>query len=1199
MVCFDTVYMAPRVRVALNSVLEPQYARKFWDLVDKLRSGRFDIKGLHVEKLHTRKGKVYSARLNVEIRVIFSMLTSGEKRSLVIWDANHHDVAYSKVDRMCLPVGLQEASGDLEPIEAWGTGSGRSLADLAGEAEQSDSEEMTDGLLLFEVPHYVLAEPGKYQLFERNIDRYLRLTDEQEELIKRHDKAYLVQGSAGTGKTTLALFHALNLYERNPDDDIFFFTYQDELACVCRCYKVNLVGEEENPDCPEDGGLRVFSYLEFCRHYLRRHLEDMHIDWQWISRDTSLEYLQAIINSKARWARAIQAEDTYSYIYSILKGRLVPGADRFPETDEDYQRIFKGYGTTPNNLEEIMEIFQLYETRLARSHKKDEADLIRYCYQNLKNTAMLSEEKRSTWIVIDEIQDFTELEWKSILLFWENKCKLSKTHLSFPFLSGDRNQNISRSGFRWQEVDSYVDAILKKMHRPSALVKAPLHKNFRNTLEIFNLGRFIRERAPESGGDIGTPPNFSGSLPTLIVGEQREFVDFLMGICAGEDQSLPAPLVVLFEDETDLKTIKRRLPLDDGLFLMPLRKSKGMEFEDCILYRLFASSKVIAEDTGVDLIARLFDLWYMAVTRARKNLVIYLTPDDWSAVERLFAGHEQELAQLVDLRRGDSGLALKEFFDRSEKYVPNYNVIFLERVKAQESWDEAQKEDAESLTEQERESRLVQALRLWKKCRDWRNLGNGYKSLGRYSDAIPYLKIANLPGAVAECFENVGDFEQAAHYYEENHALDDAARCYEHRGSYQKAAEMYELGQQWMKAGTNYERAEQNKKAAVCFEKAQNWEQAANLYCLRAEWLKAAEFYIKCQQFNLAAEMYLKVKDKLDAARCYSKAGDHQKAAKLLESLNRWSEAAESYEQAGMVEKAGPLYAKAGRLKDVACCAEKLGDWKLAASSYERMRNWLKAGEAYLSLGANDKAADCFDKGQEWANALPLFVELQDWLRAGRCCDRLGNLAPAIEYFVKAEAYNEAGHCYEKGQQWNQAADCYLKADNHAAAAEMLSRAHRRMDAARLYLLAGHTAPAMELARAIPPGDQSAAGKAGDLRLDLAVWAEQTNKMDIAGAVYEHMGQFMLAGARFKQAALPGKAAPCYERDRKFALAAELYLQAGDLGKAAVCYKAINQWQKAADCFERAREWDKARQMYERIGDHEGVRRCESSAQWL
>src|SRR4030095_8816782 len=243
-------------------------------------------------------------------------------------------------------------------------------------------------------------------------------------------------------------------------------------------------------------------------------------------------------------------------------------------------------------------------------------------------------------------------------------------------------------------------------------------------------------------------------MPTLSIGEERECVDFLSAICAGDDQSLPAPLVVLVEDDNDLKTLKRGLPLDDGLFFMPLRKSKGMEFEDCILYRLFASSRMISEDTGVDLIARLFDLWYMAVTRARKNLAIYLTPDDWSAVETLFGGQIDELLHLVDLRRGDSAATLREFYDRSEKYVPNYNVIFLDRVKAQESWDEARK-DKPGLTDKERESLTVQALRLWKKCRDWRNLGHGYQSLGRYAEAVPYLKLANLPGDVAECFEKL------------------------------------------------------------------------------------------------------------------------------------------------------------------------------------------------------------------------------------------------------------------------------------------------------------------------------------------------------------------------------------------------------------------------------------------------------------
>lgn len=1195
MVRFDTVYMAPRVRVALGSILEPAYVRKFWELVDKLRGGRFDIRGLNVEKLHTRRGKVYSARLNKELRVIFSMFARGEKRSLVLWDANHHDAAYDRVERTVLPFMLQGEGGDLETVQSWGAGTGRSLSELDAEAQDIDSEELTDGLLLFAVPHYVLAEPGKYGAFEKNIDRYLRLTDEQEDLIRRYDRAYLVQGSAGTGKTTLALFHALDLFERSPDDDIFFFTYQDELACVCRCYKVNLVGEEES-ESDSGGGLRVFSYLEFCRHYLRSNLESKPVSWQFVDRPESIRLIEEIIASKSRWSRSIQAEDTYSYIYSILKGRFVPGEDRFPESDDDYRRIFKGYGSVPKNLDEILEIYRMYEMRLARGNLKDEADLIRYCYQGLKNTALLSGDKRATWIVIDEIQDFTELEWKSILLFWENKCKVAGAPLSFPFLSGDRNQNISRSGFRWQDVDSYVDGILRDLHRPNALTKVQLHKNFRNTLEIFNLGKFIRQRAPEGGGEPGLPPNFSGRKPLVVVGDKADFVRFLAEVGTGSQQELPAPLVVLFEDEQDLKSLRRGLPIDDGLFLMPLRRSKGMEFEDCILYRLFSSISGLDEDSGPDLTARLFDLWYMGVTRGRKNLLIYLTPEDWQLVRSFFAADLPCLLDLVDLHESDPLPALKEFHEGGEKYVPNYNVIFLERVKAQEAWDEA---GQDSVSEEEGLALREQALRLWKKCRDWSSLGLHLKEMGRFHEAISYLRLANLPNHVAFCFESLGDLISAGQYYEEDHDLRKAADCYRRGGNHGRAAEIFEILQSWMDAGRCWADAGESKRAATCFEHAQEWEEAANFFSLRGEWLKAADLYKKCERFESAAEMYLKVKDKLDAARCYTMAGLHLKAAKLLESLNRWAEAAECYDRAGAPEKAGPLYAKAGRLKEVAACAEKVGDWALAAPTYERMRNWSKAAHGYLLLGMKAKAVACMENGGDWEKALPLLIESGEWLRVARACEKTGRIEEAIEHYLQEGAYAEAGHCYEKLEQWNQAADCYLKGQNFLSAAQMLARVGRRVDAARLCLLAGQIGPAMEFARGVLPGDPSAEKRHGDLRLDLALWAEQKGKLEAAAAIYESLGQFMLAAHRYKQSCNPLKAAACFEKDRKFALAAELYLEGGEHTRAAECYQSLNQWQKAAACFELCQQWARAKELYERCGDEEGARRCQSSARWL
>jgi len=196
-----------------------------------------------------------------------------------------------------------------------------------------------------------------------------------------------------------------------------------------------------------------------------------------------------------------------------------------------------------------------------------------------------------------------------------------------------------------------------------------------------------------------------------VIGREDQFTQFLKEMNTRR-QDLPAPLVALFEDENDLKSMKRKMPIDDGVFLMPMRQSKGMEFEDCILYRLFASISNISEDTGEDLIARLFDLWYMGVTRARKSLLTYLTPEDWSGVQKYFADHLDELLSLVDVVENDPLEALREFQEQSEKYVPNYNVIFLERVKAQEAWQEFRGGDRADLTEGERDQRREQALRL-------------------------------------------------------------------------------------------------------------------------------------------------------------------------------------------------------------------------------------------------------------------------------------------------------------------------------------------------------------------------------------------------------------------------------------------------------------------------------------------------------
>src|SRR5262249_33449228 len=144
--------------------------------------------------------------------------------------------------------------------------------------------------------------------------------------------------------------------------------------------------------------------------------------------------------------------------------------------------------------------------------------------------------------------------------------------------------------------------------------------------------------------------------------------------------------------------------------------------------------------------------------------------------------------------------SLAAFYESAEKYVPNYNAVFLERAQAEECWEDWLRSRETTDSAKLGKELADRALRLWKKCRDWTSLGKALQELERYVEAIPYLKQAHLPGNVAYCYEHTGNLAEAARYYEEDHALNDAARCYELSGEHKHAAELYALCGEWLKA---------------------------------------------------------------------------------------------------------------------------------------------------------------------------------------------------------------------------------------------------------------------------------------------------------------------------------------------------------------------------------------------------------------
>lgn len=1203
MLSFSNVYITLRVRASLQKVVQAPQHKKFWDLVLKLKDGQFEIPGLNVEKLYSKSGKLFSARMSREMRLIFSMRREGSNNSLIIHELNHHDQAYDRLARTELSAtNLQDANELLRENSSKANESGQVLEC------NIESEPALAPAQLFKVPHYLLADPGKYIQFEKSLDRYLDLSEEQEEILALRERTLLVQGPAGTGKTTLALFWALNLYEEHMDDAVYLFTYHDELACVCRAYKVNLVGEEEDErDETNESGIKVFSYIDFCRRHLRQVLKKKDGERQWISRKQSIDILKQIISAKPRWARAFSAEDLYGLIYSILKGRFMPGTESLPASKEDYEHIFKDYGRMPEGFEDTLEVFAQYQARLERSGYLDEADIIRLSYDFLKQNAFLAAAGRRLWIVIDEVQDFTELEWKSILLFWENHCKQHQGSPSFPFLCGDINQNISRSGFRWQELESYLQSILRKLHRPNSLKKVTLHQNYRNTLQIHQLAAFMRKFASDTG-DLGLAPELEGDRPRLVIASDQELLSFLQEKeSRGESVN---PLVVLVENDDSLSFLRKELANSQSVFLLSLRSAKGMEFEDVIIHRAFSSSATIsALGSGAEA-SRLFDLWYMGITRACKNLLLVQNRDDYQRLGELLQERDGEFFQLVEvIEPAFEGLA--QFWNKRELDTPNYNVIFLERKMAQDLWDIFLKEQASAASNEPisdyGEQCRQRALALWRRCLDYSSLGRALKFLENFEEAAIYLMRAALLQEAAVSMEATSQYSDAALQYEKLGLTTDAARCYEYGQDYLRAAQLHEEEGNWLLAAQNYHSSGDLGKAAQSCEKAGMYRSAADIYRMEGKYQQSAELYVKVDDNLSAAEMYLRIKDKLDAARCFQKSGRLEKAIALYDALKLWDEAADAaheaavqakgVREAAMHARAAHLYLKAGRLSESARSFAAAQLFEKSADLYAKVKDYNRAAESYQLAGLLPQAALMYEQAGDWRKALKLASGGVNELLEAKCREKLGQFQDAAQLYEKCGAISEAAYCLEKANDYSAAADLHLKGNNMAQAANCLSKIDRRMDAARLYVVSGHISSAYEL---VISTNQSAAKTKGEESFKaLLAWCLETRKTAAAAQLLELKKDYLAASDKFRECLMLSRAAECLEKSGRLREAGILHRQSGDMERAAACFKQSRQWQEAGNCLEQMKKWAEAKNMYQRCHDEDGVARCNNALNWF
>lgn len=421
---------------------------------------------------------------------------------------------------------------------------------------------------------------------------------------------HVVLGTAGSGKTTLAIYRALFLAD--PETDHHGRTL---LVTFSRClvsYLESLAGR-----VPRD--VDVLNYHRFARGYLA-HRGKMTPNCI-CSPDLTKRLLeQAISEAQA----AGQAKAVLARPIELLLEECRWLSQHGIATADDYvtaERVGRaGARIVRAERRTVFDVFKRYHNLRAAAGKD-------YDWQDLSHTVLnefLSDKSTRMYrhVVIDEGQDLSPMELRSLAAAIPQNGSLT--------FFGDMAQQIYGNKLSWRSAGLNVRDVWK------------FEENYRNTEQIAQLALAIAEMPHfPAEADLVEPktPTADGPLPALVsfksVADENRFVA-QQAIRLGKTGTV----AVLFRERSQERDFLKRLsskptrlhkdltrwPTGPGVFYGTYHSAKGLEFDAVILPHL--SSQCIPHPPDVEAFgndtaaARDSRLLYVGVTRAKSTLIL-------------------------------------------------------------------------------------------------------------------------------------------------------------------------------------------------------------------------------------------------------------------------------------------------------------------------------------------------------------------------------------------------------------------------------------------------------------------------------------------------------------------------------------------------------------------------------------------------
>lgn len=435
------------------------------------------------------------------------------------------------------------------------------------------------------------------------LDKIISFDDAQNEIYKLHFPLIVI-GSAGSGKTVLALEKMKECY-----GNILYITHSAFLVENSRnLYYANQYNNKEQ-------NIDFLSYMELLKTVKTP-----------VGKKVNGKILSTwLAQQKTRLFN--DNDKLYEEFKGVITGSIIK--QKHLSRTQYLNLGIKQSIFSPEERPIVYELFERYLKFLAAENLYD-SNIISFTYLDKCQA-------KYDFIIVDEIQDFTNIQLYFILKMLKNKQQF--------ILSGDSNQIVHPSFFSWSKVKTML--YQESQTTPLDIIRI-LHKNYRNSLEITTIANNILKLKKLRFGSVDKESNYliesqsvaRGAVTCLALSDS----DALVELNKQTSKSTKYAIIVLHED---LKARVRKYFQTPLVF--SIQEAKGLEYKNIILFNFISCEEnkysEIAKgvfydnltqkltysrvkdkaDRSLEIYKFYINALYVAITRAMEN--IYLIED--------------------------------------------------------------------------------------------------------------------------------------------------------------------------------------------------------------------------------------------------------------------------------------------------------------------------------------------------------------------------------------------------------------------------------------------------------------------------------------------------------------------------------------------------------------------------------------------